>query len=54
MGLDDYLGKSINIKGLGAYVREREKDGEEISDIIDDFGGAFNVVEVFKIGSRKR
>jgi len=54
LGLPDYVGSKVNTQGLGAYVRELEKDGQEIKLIEETFGGAFRVVEVFKIGSRKR
>lgn len=54
MGLPDYAGKKVNIKGLGAYVRELEEGGQDINLIAEQFGGFFNIVELFKIGSRKR
>ena len=54
IGLPDYAGKSVNIKGLGAYVRERVEDGQELMAIEEQFGGAFRCVELFKIGARKR
>jgi hypothetical protein len=54
IGLPDYAGKAVNIKGLGAYVRELEKDGQELMAIEEQFGGAFRIVEIFKIGARKR
>jgi len=54
IGLPDYTGSSVKIKSLGAYVRELEKDGQELMMIEEQFGGAFRCVEVFKIGSRKR
>lgn len=54
IGLSEYVGDKVNTQGLGAYVRELEDGGESIADIQETFGGAFNVVEVFKIGSRKR
>ncbi len=54
LGLGDYVGDKVNTQGLGAYVRELEEGGANFLDIQETFGGAFNVVEVFKIGSRKR
>jgi hypothetical protein len=54
MGLNEYAGQRVNIQGLAAHVRELEVDGQDLKDIEADFGGAFNVVELFKIGSRKR
>ena len=54
LGLPDYVGSKVNTQGLGAYVRELEADGQDINLIEETFGGAFRVVEVFKIGSRKR
>lgn len=54
MGLTEYAGQRVNIQGLAAHVRDLENDGQELKDIEADFGGAFNVIELFKIGSRKR
>ena len=54
IGLEDYVGDKVNTQGLGAYVRELEDGGRSIVEIQAMFDGRFNVVEVFKIGSRKR
>ena len=54
LGLHEYIGARINLQGLSAYVREREQDGEEIKGIEEDLGGAFRIIELFKIGSRKK
>jgi hypothetical protein len=54
IGLADYAGEKINSQGLAAYVRELEEGGQAIELIEEQFGGAFRVAEVFKIGSRKR
>jgi hypothetical protein len=54
LGLPDYVGSKVNTQGLGAYVRELEAEGQELKLIEETFGGAFRVVEIFKIGSRKR
>jgi hypothetical protein len=54
IGLADYAGKKVDTQGLGAYVRELEEGGQDINLIAEQFGGFFNIVELFKIGSRKR
>jgi hypothetical protein len=54
IGLPEYAGQKINTSGLGAYVRELNEAGQELELIQEQFGGAFRVVEIFKIGSRKR
>ena len=54
IGLDDYVGEKVNTQGLGAWVREKEQDGEKLDDILTELGGRFNIVELYKIGSRKR
>jgi hypothetical protein len=54
VGLPDYVGRKVNTQGLGAYVRELESGGQNLMAIEETFGGAFRVVELFKIGSRKR
>ncbi len=54
IGLADYAGKKVNTQGLGAYVRELEEGGQNLELISEQFGGFFNVVEIFKIGARKR
>lgn len=54
VGLGEYAGKRVNIQGLSAHVRELEQDGQPIPLIEEQFGGAFRIAEVFKIGSRKR
>jgi hypothetical protein len=54
IGLPEYAGQKINTSGLGAYVRELNEAGQELELIQEQFGGAFRVVELFKIGSRKR
>lgn len=54
MDLEEYAGQRVNIQGLSTYVRNLEEEGQELKEIEDDFRGAFKVVELFKIGSRKR
>jgi hypothetical protein len=54
VGLPDYVGSKVNTQGLGAYVRELEKEGQHIKNIEETFAGAFRIAEIFKIGSRKR
>ena len=54
IGLPEYAGQKINTSGLGAYVRELEEGGQELELIQEQFGGAFRVIEIFKIGSRTR
>jgi hypothetical protein len=54
VGLGEYVGAKINIQGLSAHIRELELDGQDINLIEEQFGGAFSVREIFKIGSRKR
>ncbi len=54
VGLPEYSGLRVNIQGLSAHVRELEDEGQTLKDIEDVFKGAFRIVEVFKIGSRKK
>jgi hypothetical protein len=54
VGLAEYATNKVNVQGLGAYVRELEADGQNLMNIEETFGGAFRVVEIFKIGTRKR
>jgi hypothetical protein len=54
VGLGEYSGVRVNIQGLAAHVREKEEDGMKIAEIEEDLGGVFRVVELFKIGSRKK
>jgi len=54
VGLPDYVGARVNIQGLSAHVRELEAEGQDLQLIEEQFGGAFHVVELFKIGSRKK
>jgi hypothetical protein len=54
VGLGEYSGVKVNIQGLAAHVRELEREGQELAEIEEDLGGVFRVVELFKIGSRKK
>ena len=54
IGLSDYVGERINVKGLAAWVREKEENGETLTEIATELGDMFNIVELFDIGSRKR
>ncbi len=53
-GLPEYVGESVNIQGLSAYVRELEEGGQTIHEIHNALDGAFNIIEKFSIGHRKR
>ena len=54
IGHDEYAGQRVNTQGLSAWVREQEEGGEMLEDIEAGFKGLFRVVEVFKIGQRKK
>lgn len=53
LGLSDYVGTKVNTQGLSAWVREQEAGGMVLNDLRENFAGAFNIFEVFKVGHTK-
>ncbi|MDD4986628.1 MAG: hypothetical protein PHQ43_12780 [Dehalococcoidales bacterium] len=49
-GLDDFIEEKVNSQRISAYVREYEKNGEQIPDWCHD---ALNIAEKFSVGMRK-
>jgi hypothetical protein len=49
-GLEDFIEEKVNSQRISAFVREYEKNGEEIPDWCNE---ALNIAEKFKVGMRK-
>jgi 3-methyladenine DNA glycosylase Tag len=49
-GLDDFIEEKVNSQRISAFVREFEKNGEDIPDWCHD---ALNITEKYTVGMRK-